>query len=79
MEVVGVVNPLGLKHAVKVVLIKVSREELSNADAAAQIKSVLTQFEEEVAEAKKRVDDTISQLHEGIINVRDAESKLLGE
>lgn len=79
MEVVKVVNPLGLKHAVRVVLIRVSREELSNADAATQLKNMLMQFEKDVAEARKVVDDTISQLHEGIINVNDAEAKLIGQ
>ncbi len=73
------VNPLGLIHAVRVALIKVSRGDLSNAEAATQIKSMLTQFEKEVAEARKLVDDTISQLHEGIISVNEAASKLLGE
>ena len=73
------VNPLGLKHAVRVVLIRVFRGDLSSAEAATEIKNLLKQFEKEVAEARKRVDDTISQLHEGIIDVNDAESNLLGE
>lgn len=79
MEVVKVVNPLGLKHAVRVALIKVYRGDLSNAEAATQLKNMLMQFEKDIAEARKLVDDTISQLHEGIIDVNQAESKLLGE
>ena len=78
-EVVEVVNPIGLIYAVRVILNKVSRKDLSNAEAATEIKNLLKQFEKDVAEARKRVDDTISQLHEGFIGVGEAESKLLGE
>lgn len=68
------------EHELRVVLIKAYRQQLSRDEASAQVKSILAQLENNIAEAKGRVDDVIPHLRKGTITVNEAEKEiLLGE
>lgn len=65
------------EHELRVVLIKAYRQQLSREEAATQVKNILARFENDIAEAKKRVDDVIPHLRERTITVNEAEEEIL--
>lgn len=67
----------GFKHELRVVCIRAWRGELSCDEAAEAARSVLTEFQKNIAEAEKRVDGIMPHLCDRSITVNEAESEIL--